>query len=204
MPQDESAKALLLGSSESQVDYSAVLEDLQHATPFDLYRLRSALDRMLDDPATIARAKRMVHVGDEVEYFENQENRSVKARVLRCNRTRAVVQNLDDGRKWQVAYTSINTSGVSTAIHERPTTGLGRNEVSVGDRVGFVDRKDREHYGTIVKLNQKTVTLICDDDEITKWRVSYSYLFRVLSADGTSGPMTAVDALPFRPNSGPK
>ena len=204
MPQDESAKALLLGSSESQVDYSAVLEDLQHATPFDLYRLRSALDRMLDDPATIARAKRMVHVGDEVEYFEDQENRSVKARVLRCNRTRAVVQNLDDGRKWQVAYTSINTSGVSTAIHERPTTGLGRNEVSVGDRVGFVDRKDREHYGTIVKLNQKTVNLICDDDERTKWRVSYSYLFRVLSADGTSGPTTVMDALSFRPDSGPK
>ena len=77
MPHDESAKAWLLGSSESQVDYSAVLADLQRATPFDLYRLRSALDRMLDDPATIARAKRMVHVGDEVEYYREQNGRDV-------------------------------------------------------------------------------------------------------------------------------
>jgi hypothetical protein len=180
-----------------RTDYSEILERLEQATPFDLYRLHSALGRMLDDPAKIAQAKRLVKVGDEVEYFDPQENRCVRARVLRCNRTRAVVRDADDGQVWTVTYCAINIEGVSTTIRERRATGLGRNEVSVGDAVGFLDRDHREHYGTIVKLNPKTASVYCEDEE-TRWRVGYRCLFRVLDAESAGGQTIEVEALPFR------
>ena len=84
--------SLASSTSSSRLDHSELLEQLETATPFELYRLKAALDRMLDDPARIAAVKSMIRVGDEIEYFEPSENRCVKARVLRCNRTRAVHQ----------------------------------------------------------------------------------------------------------------
>ena len=192
-----------LGSPKTQIDYSTLLEQLTHATAFDLFRLRTALDRMLDEPSRIAQVKQTIRMGDEVEYFDAEGNRSVRARVLRCNRTRVLVKNLDDDVMWKISYCSINTEGASTAIHERPTAGLGRNEVSVGDPIGFLDRDNQEHYGTIIRLNRKTVTVICDAEK-TQWRVAYSYLFPVLDAEDTPGRANVVDALSFRPNSAPK
>jgi hypothetical protein len=39
--------------------------------------------------------------------------------------------------------------------------GLGRNEVAIGDVVGFVDRDQNHRTGKIIRLNDKTVTLQC-------------------------------------------
>ena len=37
-----------------------------------------------------------------------------------------------------------------------------------------------KHYGTLIRLNQKTVTLDCSNQ---KWRIAYSFLFKVLDLD---------------------
>jgi hypothetical protein len=55
-------------------------------------------------------------------------------------------------------------------IRERPKQGLGRNELAVGDVVGFVDREQRQRPGKIVRLNDKTVTLNCGNQQ---WRIVY-------------------------------
>jgi len=189
------------GSSESpsspasQVDYTDVLEQLKDATLFDLYRLSCVLNRMLDDPDRIERVKQTVRVGGEIEYFDPAENRSVKAMVLRCNRTRAVVRNVDDGVIWKITYCSINTGGKSSTIHEHVARGLGRHEVSVGERVGFLDKDNQERFGTITRLNPKTVTLICDDEgQSGKWLVDYTYLFRVLDANASKTNSNIIEA----------
>jgi hypothetical protein len=197
MPPPDDTNSVSLAGPDSHIDFSGMLERLEHATPFELYRLHSALGRMLDDPARIAQAKRSVRVGDEIEHFDPRRNAPVRARVVRCKRTRAVVRNLDDGESWDITYCAINSDGVSTTIHERPRRGLGRNELSVGDRVGFVDRNRREHYGRVVKLNQKTVSVICDDD-VARWRVAYGLLFRVLDADHAQHQTGVINALSYR------
>ena len=58
--------------------------------------------------------------------------------------------------------------------------GLGRNEVFVGDDVGFCNRDGDERYGQVVRLNPKTVTLDCGE---SKWRVAYSFLFKVFDLE---------------------
>jgi hypothetical protein len=58
--------------------------------------------------------------------------------------------------------------------------GLDRNEVKVGERVGFLDKNNNECYGSIIRLNPKSVTINCDT---AQWRVGYSFLFKVLSPE---------------------
>jgi hypothetical protein len=48
----------------------------------------------------------------------------------------------------------------------------------VGDKVGFITRDNIEQYGEVIRLNQKTVTLACNEG---RWRVSYGLLFKIVS-----------------------
>lgn len=54
---------------------------------------------------------------------------------------------------------------------------LNRDDFRLGDTVGFEGRDLLEHIGTIVRLNQKTATIACQEVE---WRVSYSLLHRIV------------------------
>ncbi len=57
--------------------------------------------------------------------------------------------------------------------------------MSVGDTVGFLDRSQQQRSGRIIRLNDKTVTLLCNNQE--EWRVYYGLLHRVVesSANGS-------------------
>jgi len=159
------------------MNYSEIVSALDHATGFDLFRLQSAIRLMLDDPKRIIEVKKVIQIGGTVEYFEASENRIIPARVLKFQRTRVDVKNLEDGVQWSIPYYAINIHKVDTSIIERrKKQGLGRTEISVGETVGFVDRENREQYGTVVRLNQKTVTI---ENENKGWRVPYSLLFKV-------------------------
>jgi hypothetical protein len=184
------------------MDYSAILNELDQATGFDLFRLQAAIDRMLDDPARIGELKRLVRVGDEVDYFDPAENRLVPARVLKCGRTRVDVVNLDDGKRWRILYCAINIFEEDVAIAEgRRERGVGRNELSVGDTVGFVDANGALRCGNVVRLNRNTVTLDCRG---SKWRVAYSLLSHVIDLDQSDGPNhSADDAIPLLRHSNP-
>lgn len=76
-----------------------------------------------------------------------------------------------------IPYTAINLDGADIKIRELGRPGLSRHEVAVGETVGFLDHEQRQRQGHIIRLNDKTVTLISDGQ---KWRVSYSYLHHVL------------------------
>ena len=142
---------------------------------FLLYRLRAAIDRMLDDPKRIREVKRHIHPGEEVEYFEPSENRIIQARLLKFQRTRVIVETLHDQKQWSIPYYALNIHRTDAKIEENTREGLGRNEVSVGDRVGFIDREGYERYGQVTRLNQRTVTLECENNT---WRVAYELLFK--------------------------
>jgi 16S rRNA U1498 N3-methylase RsmE len=162
------------------VNYSDIIQAIARATSFDLYRLQSAIARLLDDPQRITEVRRRIHPGDDVEYFDASGNRVVQARLLKFQRTRVLVQNRDDQEEWSIPYCALNIHKAKTTITETVKAGLGRNQVSVGDTVGFCDRDGRERYGQVTRLNQKTVTLDCGGQ---KWRVAYSLLFSVIDLD---------------------
>lgn len=163
------------------MNYSEVIEALNNATGFDLYRINVAIDRMLEDPKRMIELKQRLKVGQEIQYFEPAENRNIKAVILEFKRTRVSVRNTEDGARWTIPYYFINLDEVNTDIASiTKTTGLDRNAVNVGEKVGFIDREHVERYGVIVRLNQKTVTLNCAG---CKWRVAYEFLFKVISPD---------------------
>lgn len=135
---------------------------------------------MLEDPKRITEVKRRLHAGDTVEYLDPLKNRVVPAKLIKFQRTKVLVENLEDQEKWSIPYYALNIHGADTSITENIKEGLGRNEVAVGDHVGFFDRDGNERYGTVIRLNQKTVTLDCKNQ---KWRVAYSFLFKVLDLD---------------------
>jgi len=167
-------------NGETRLNYSDIVKELENATGFDLFRLRVAIDRMLDDPEKITALKGNLRTGQEVEYFLPEENRVIKAVVTGIKRTRVNVKNISDGRSWSIPYYYINIHGVDTDISGAGKhRGLGRNEVKVGDMVGFVDKTGQERHGKIIRLNTKSVTLDCG------WRVGYGLLFKIFEQDNS-------------------
>ncbi|MFV2056194.1 MAG: hypothetical protein ACC707_06975 [Thiohalomonadales bacterium] len=161
------------------MNYSEILKEIENASSFDLFRLSVALERMLEEPSRIISVKQKLIVGQEIGYFEPSENRVIKAKVIDFKRTKVSIENIHDKKRWVIPYYFINTENIDTTISENKV-GLGRNEVKVGDLVGFIDRSNQEKYGCIVRLNQKTVTL---EIENAQWRVAYQLLFKIISPE---------------------
>ena len=142
--------------------------------------MRSAIDRVLDEPRWLQSVQVRLKLGQEVQYFDSRANALRRGRLLEMRRKQAVVLDSDDARRWLISYAAINLDGSDVQIRENKTQGLGRNEVAVGDVVGFVDRDQNQRTGEIIRLNDKTVSLQCG---AAHWRVAYAYLHRVVDAD---------------------
>ena len=162
------------------MNFSEVIKTLNNASAFDLYRMRAAIDRVLDEPRWMHAVQVRLKVGQEVEYFDPQANALRNGTLLEMRRKQAVVLDRDDARRWLISYAAINLDGTDVHIRENQAQGLGRNEVSLGDVVGFIDRDQIQRTGKIIRLNDKTVTLLCG---AVQWRVAYAYLHRVVDAD---------------------
>ncbi|MEO5352268.1 MAG: hypothetical protein H7835_03530 [Magnetococcus sp. XQGC-1] len=165
------------------MDYSQLLHELQQATLFDLFRLNTGIGQMLDQPERIAAVKRQLRIGQEITYFDQGQNRLIPAVVEEIQRTRLLVRNKEDGKRWNIYFYMVNLAGVNTDIHpQRGQQRLDRNQLQVGEAIGFRDREHRERYGTILQLNQKTASILTTEG--ARWRVAYSLLYRVMDGDG--------------------
>lgn len=162
------------------MNYSEVIKSLSNASAFDLYRMRAAINRVLDEPRWMQSVQVRLKVGQDVEYFDPQANLLRRGKVLEMRRKQAVVLDMIDARRWLISYAAINLDGSDVQIRESKTQGLGRNEVAIGDVVGFVDRDQNQRTGKIIRLNDKTVSLQCGG---VQWRVAYAYLHRVVDGD---------------------
>lgn len=161
------------------MNFSDVLKALNSASAFELYRMRAAIDRVLDEPRWVRAVQSRLQLGQPIEYFDTQSNTLRRGQVLELRRKQAVILDKDDGKRWLISYVAINLDGADVQIREQPQQGLGRNEVAVGDVVGFLDRNQQQRSGRITRLNDKTVTLQCDQQQ---WRVAYSLLHRVVES----------------------
>lgn len=166
------------------MNFSSTLSSLNQASAFELYRLRAAIDRVLDHPGWIDAVRARLAVGQTIDYFDPQANRTQAGRILELRRKQAVVLELATQKRWLISYAAINLDGADVEIREQPKHGLGRNEVAIGDVVGFVDRNQQQRSGRIIRLNDKTVTLLCGHQQ---WRVGYSLLHRVVDSSAATG-----------------
>ena len=162
------------------MDYSSILQALNNASLFDLYRLNSAIDQQLSDPKRLQLVKNQLTVGQPVTYFEHSENRLIDAVVVELKRTKALVKNHHDGRLWNIPYYFINIDAVDTDIHAAPKQKFSKSTAKVGDQVCFKDRKGNELFGEITKLNPKTAGVLVGQ---VKWRVAYGLLMPVIDGE---------------------
>jgi hypothetical protein len=177
------------------MNFSEVIKSLSNASAFDLYRMRAAIDRVLDEPRWMQSVQVQLKVGQDVQYFDPQANALRRGKVLEMRRKQAVVLDMDDARRWLISYAAINLDGSDVQIRENKSQGLGRNEVAIGDIVGFVDRDQNQRTGKIIRLNDKTVSLQCG---ATQWRVAYAFLHRVVDADGHEPETIEADIVKLR------
>lgn len=175
------------------MNFSEVLKKLNQASAFELFRMRAAIDRVLDEPLWTQAIHARLQIGQTIEYFDAQANMLRRGRILELRRKQAVILDQDDGRRWLISYVAINLDGADVQIREQPRQGLGRNEVAVGDAVGFVDRNQQQRSGRVIRLNDKTVTLLCGQQQ---WRVAYTFLHRVVDTDGVEQNLPVLDVLP--------
>lgn len=174
------------------MNFSDTIATLNKASAFELYRLRAAIDRVLDHPGWMDAVRSRLRVGQAIEYFDPAANRSQQGQVLELRRKQAVVLDLATQKRWLISYAAFNLDGADVEIREKPRQGLGRNEVATGEVVGFVDRNQQQRSGRILRLNDKTVTLLCGQQQ---WRVAYGLLHRVVDASAASGEILELDVL---------
>lgn len=174
------------------MNYTDILSSLSQASAFDLFRLRAAIDRVLDQPGWMTAVQARLCVGQAIEYFDPQANRSFKGHLLETRRKQAVVLDMETQKRWLISYSAINLDGADVEIREQPNQGLSRQSVAVGDVVGFVDRDRQQRSGKILRLNGKTVTLQVGHQQ---WRVAYSLLHRVVESSSSDGNLPELGIL---------
>ena len=161
------------------MNYTLVLEELEKASLFELFRLESAINDLLADPARLLAIKRQLRVGTDITYFDTQKNCQIPARLEAVRQARASVRDLETGKLWTIPLYMINIEGTTTDIEPR-SQGVDRLSLRVGDRVGFVGRAEEEVFGTVIKLNPKRAKVETDQGI---WNVHYSFLFTVLEGE---------------------
>lgn len=78
-------------ASNEHMDYGAVLEALNRASLFELYRLSVAIWNQLNDPTRIAAVKRALRAGQQIQWFDSDKNRLVQGQVIEpCRSPRAL------------------------------------------------------------------------------------------------------------------
>jgi len=175
------------------MNFSDVIKTLNQASAFELYRMRAAIDRVLDESRWLQAVQTRLKVGQPVQFFDPQANALRRGQVLEMRRKQVVVLDLDDTVRWVISYAAINLDGADVQIREQKPQGLGRNEVAIGEVVGFLDRDQQQRTGRVIRLNDKTVTLQCEKGQ---WRVAYSFLHRVVDADAMRQDVIELDGSP--------
>ena len=161
------------------MNYSKILEELNNASLFELYRLEQAIRRNLEDPVRIRKIKDSLKVGQDIEYFEADENRLIEARIVELKRTRVLVKNRHDGKFWNIPFYFINLDHADVAISS-PTGKLDRNSLKIGDKVAFKDKKGNELFGEVIKMNPKTAGVLVGT---TRWKVGYRLLSPIIEGE---------------------
>jgi hypothetical protein len=168
------------------MDITAIYEALEEASLFELYRLRCAINLRLDDPQKINQIKKRLRPGQKVTYFSSEENRLIEAEVIELRRTRLLVRDLHSGMRWDLPFYYINIDNTDTELRcSSPQEGTPKGQLKLGDQVGFRDHDNNRLVGRVIRLNQKTASILVNG--AAKWRVAYTLLYQVIDGQSDHG-----------------
>lgn len=158
-----------------------IFQELQSASDFELFRLKAAINKLLEDPDRVNSLRKKMTVGMQLDFFCEERNRSIACLLLEIKRTRASVQEIETGQTWTLPFHYLNLDHISTELTTNKKCGMSKAELHIGCTVGFIDSRDnQEHVGQVSKLNPKRVVILIGD---TKWNVPYQILFPIISTE---------------------
>ncbi|MCG9552894.1 hypothetical protein L1D11_05735 [Vibrio sp. Isolate32] len=158
-----------------------VFEELEKASDFELFRIKSAIEKVLEDPDRAKALKAKMTVGMEVEYFCTERNHYMLCSILKVGRTRVEIREKETGKGWSLPFYFLNLDHIDTELISNKAVGLSKAELSIGQTVGFISSRDNQEYiGQVSKLNPKRAVVLVAN---TAWTVPYSMLFPVLDSE---------------------
>ncbi|MES2204792.1 MAG: hypothetical protein V4496_06190 [Pseudomonadota bacterium] len=164
------------------VEYDQLVAFLKHASLFEIFRVSHAIQNELENPQRIFAVKEKLKEGSYVEYFEAKTQQFIRARLLKKNQKNVLVQNACDMKQWQIPYHLLKLDSREFDFRNPEKKGLHKNELSVGQWVGFTNSRNGETVvGRVQGLNQKTVSLITAQGG--RWRVAYQLLYTIIEGD---------------------
>ena len=164
------------------MDYSAILQELNKASLFDLHRLESAINQELSNPIRIDQIKARLKTGQLISYFDPQSNSLIDAVILKVQRTRCLVRNINDQKRWTLPFYYLNLEAVDADIQPaKNAVGIPKSSLKVGAKVGFKDKENNDLFGEVIRLNPKRATVKIN--EHSRWLVNYKHLFYVIEGE---------------------
>jgi len=162
------------------MNYTEIINALQAASLFDLFRLSVAIRHEMENPKKIKEIRNAFKEGDTISYFDGVTNALRSGVVIQKNIKYVSIINTEDKCHWKITYPIINLGNVKTDIHASHPAKLSKNNLKVGDCVGF-NHDGEQITGIVTRLNYKTISLITVDQR--RWRASYSCLYKIIDAD---------------------
>jgi hypothetical protein len=157
-----------------------ILDTLRHAPSLDLYELSLTVNRLLADPVRILEIRKRLHLGARVKFFDHQTNALAAGIVVELRQKEVLVQLETTRSQWWLPYTAIavdpaqrtpeSASGPAAPV-------IDATVFRVGDTVGFTDKYLRERVGTVIRINDKSISIDCDGES---WRVSRRLLRKII------------------------
>lgn len=163
------------------MNYTNILQELEEASLFNLYRLRAAIDNEMDNSHRIGKVKQALSIGQEITWFDETTNKLERAVIQKFTNTRCDVKNISDGKGWRILYASINVDDTDVSIKSNQKFGVKKSALRVGDLVSFLDKEHTLQFAKVQKLNPKTAGVITMEG--IQWRVSYGALSKNMDID---------------------
>jgi hypothetical protein len=158
---------------------SRLLDILRNAPSLDLYELNLMVRQLLADPVRILEIRRHLHLGAPVMFFDHRTQALAPGRVVELRQNEVCVQ--DDGARsqWILPYAAIVVEAPARTMQPAPPpqAPISTTVFNVGDTVTFTDKYLRERIGTVTRLNDKTVSVLCDGE---RWRVTHRLLRKII------------------------
>ena len=162
----------------SKISLADWLPSLKQASSFDLYRLRALINDEIDNPKRQARLLQSLYVGQDLHYYDDITRQQKPCKVTKIYQKYVGIIDLQEQRAYKIPPYMLNLEGKSVDEHLPPGEQVDRHQIKVADTVSFLNKSGEAIQGKVIRLNNKTVSLLCTDG--CKWRVSYSFIQSVM------------------------
>ena len=160
------------------IDLNCIIQELETASSYELWRIHCMIDVMLTDPHRTQTLKQQLIPGMKEHHFDSRTNTLMEATVLQIKKTQAIVKNTHNQQRWGVPFYMLTPDETDPLVLYPTSQKKGdRSTFQRGDWVGWHSKFGYDLFGEIIKLNPKRAKIRLKTGE--HWIVSYSMLFSV-------------------------